>query len=416
VAPLGVHIAGSIRAVNDRKEGFSFIMTSNGDILGLREEHYDMLGVRPKEGQTSGVTTTNINIFSSNIPSFANMEIPGSNEDFKIYNISDKSGGYYFVLRSYANVFQWDGKAIEPLRFFVGVIVPKSEAMFIKSAIQEEINSASSSSVVLSLLTAFIICTFCTALAVLVVSHSTKQIKLLTIRAKALEKGDFKSQVPVISHDEMGQLALAFNSMSLNLSNSQKQIQAHAENLERVVAQRTLELENANKLLEDLSLTDSLTGLGNRRRFDESLSLLWSLGQREGGGLALILFDVDFFKQYNDRYGHQSGDACLKRIADATRRCTRRDLDLLCRYGGEEFVVLLRGDKEEAILLGERIRQAVADEQIPHDQGVCSFVTVSLGGAYVESFATDSPEMLLSRADNALYQSKHGGRNCMSML
>ena len=416
---IDVNIGDIARIVQEAKlgkQGFSFIMTSDGDMLGLSDEQCKLLGVHPKGGPGAGVNTLTTNIFSSSIPSFASIKLPGKENAFTLYDLSDNADGCYLALRSFAKVFRWNGATIDPVMFFVGVIAPKSEAGYIQSAIQEEIASASSTSILFSIVAACAVSAVAITLSLLVVSYSVKQIKLLKERAISLSQGDFRSQAPVISHDELGQLALAFNSMTNDLSNSHKQIQEHAENLEHIVAQRTQELETANKLLEELSLTDSLTGLRNRRHFDETLRLLWSLAQREGAGLALILFDVDFFKKYNDRYGHQSGDACLRRIAGAARRCARRDLDQICRYGGEEFAVLMLGRKEDAALIGERIRQAVEDERIPHEQGTCPFVTISLGCAFVERFEEDSPEKLLSRADAALYQSKREGRNRLTVL
>ncbi len=410
------NLAGIVQNAKLGNEGFSFVLTSDGDILGLSDKHGQELGVRPKEGSAVGVNTWTINIFSSDIPSLANLKLPGEHEDFKFYDLSDNDAGFYLALRAYAKVFRWNGETIAPVRFFVGVIVPKSEVSFIQNAIQKEIASASWTSIAFSILAAVVISAAGITLSVLVASYGTRQIRILMERAKSLAQGDFQSRVQVISRDELGQLAQVFNAMAVDLSDSRRQIQEHTENLERLVEQRTRELEKANKLLEDLSLTDSLTGLRNRRHFDESLVLLWNVAQREGQRLSLLLFDVDNFKNYNDHYGHQHGDHCLKRIADAVRRCARRSVDQVCRYGGEEFAVLLLGDREAAVRLGENIRQAVENERMPHAHGASPVVTISLGCTSVVDFVSDSPEQLVARADVALYQSKRDGRNRLTVL
>jgi diguanylate cyclase (GGDEF)-like protein/PAS domain S-box-containing protein len=167
-----------------------------------------------------------------------------------------------------------------------------------------------------------------------------------------------------------------------------------------------------------LATSDGLTGLANRRQFDECLRDEWARAKRDGTPLSLLLIDVDHFKKFNDQYGHQAGDACLRLIAQAFASEARRPADLAARYGGEEFVLLLPNtDAEDCERIGERVRQAVRKLAVPHAQNPPSDqVTVSLGGA------TDLPAggaaeyaSLVEAADLALYTAKDGGRDRLVM-
>ncbi|WP_203897447.1 diguanylate cyclase domain-containing protein [Virgisporangium aliadipatigenens] len=182
--------------------------------------------------------------------------------------------------------------------------------------------------------------------------------------------------------------------------------------LEERVADRTEALAAANRQLEVLSGTDALTGLANRRRFNRTLESEWSRALRSGQPLGLVLFDVDHFKRYNDHYGHVAGDECLRRVAATLAHGTRSATDLVCRYGGEEFAIVLPdADRAGATALGERARAAVAALALPHEASELGIVTVSAGAAAVVPRRQDAPEDLLGRADAALYVAKQDGRD-----
>lgn len=185
------------------------------------------------------------------------------------------------------------------------------------------------------------------------------------------------------------------------------------EALEAKVRQRTEDLEQANRQLERLSVTDELTQLANRRRFDVALAQEWQRAQRRRQSLALIMLDVDHFKAYNDRYGHQAGDACLQQIAAVLRSCARRAGDLAARYGGEEFVVMLPdADVHMAAAVAQSIRESLLQAALPHASSpVAPVVTVSLGVAACVPPGEASSEPLLRQADTALYEAKSQGRN-----
>lgn len=178
------------------------------------------------------------------------------------------------------------------------------------------------------------------------------------------------------------------------------------------------------KRLEDellaLSLTDALTGLGNRRAFDETLAREWDRTSREGSQMSLLLLDIDHFKSFNDLYGHQAGDDCLRMVALAIKQAVARPGDLVARYGGEEIAVVLPNTGAGgAEVVAERIRRAVEALAVHHEGNVNEdrTVTASIGVATAFSRVGGSikmPEGLLLSADNALYKAKYKGRNCVS--
>ncbi len=182
--------------------------------------------------------------------------------------------------------------------------------------------------------------------------------------------------------------------------------------LELRVGQRTDELQVLNRRLAALSLTDDLTGIANRRRFEEVLVQEWRRAQRQGQPLALAVIDVDWFKPYNDHYGHLAGDECLRHIARALADLVGRSGDLVARYGGEEFVFLAPvTDSAGALRMASRVVRAVHALALPHAQSPLGRVTVSIGVACLQPGPLDEPEALLRSADAALYQAKAQGRN-----
>lgn len=173
------------------------------------------------------------------------------------------------------------------------------------------------------------------------------------------------------------------------------------------------QLEAANQELKRIATLDSLTGLANRRRFDEYLDVEWRRMRREQMPLSLILCDIDCFKTYNDTYGHQAGDECLRQVARALNRGAKRPADLVARYGGEEFALVLPyTDAPGAIRVAIKILVRVRALQIAHTASLVSeYVTVSLGVASTIPRQDSSPTMLIAAADEALYQAKAAGRN-----
>jgi diguanylate cyclase (GGDEF)-like protein/PAS domain S-box-containing protein len=178
--------------------------------------------------------------------------------------------------------------------------------------------------------------------------------------------------------------------------------------------EQELALANANRELNKLANLDGLTQIANRRRFETALDAEWKRLGREKQPLSIILGDIDYFKQFNDLYGHQAGDTCLIAVARAFECALQRPADLAARWGGEEFIVLLPNtDGEGGFAMAEKIRRMVEEMAIPHrGSDVASVVTMSLGvSTAVPDRAVDGPEALVAAADRALYLAKHGGRN-----
>lgn len=173
------------------------------------------------------------------------------------------------------------------------------------------------------------------------------------------------------------------------------------------------ELNSANEKLRVLSMVDELTGVPNRRCLEDYLAREWGYGLRNKDPLTVIMIDVDFFKLYNDTYGHQMGDQCLRKVAGILNHTVARSGDLVARYGGEEFVVALRNTSNVgAKKVAECLRQRVEDMRIQHTASTIGpYVTISLGIATLIPELMSSHKELIEKADRALYQAKNNGRN-----
>ena len=212
-------------------------------------------------------------------------------------------------------------------------------------------------------------------------------------------------RIAVHTGDEIEDLANGFNHMAAQLQDSYAM-------LERKVAERTRELEESNHKLATLSATDALTGIANRRRFDEALASEWSRAARTGLPLALGLLDVDWFKTYNDHYGHQAGDEALRQVANVFAAHVCRSGDLVARYGGEEFVFIApASDGEHAMQMAQRVCDALAALAIPHALSEWGYLSVSIGVVAMLPHEDNSAQALLRAADLAMYQAKKQGRN-----
>ncbi len=208
-------------------------------------------------------------------------------------------------------------------------------------------------------------------------------------------------------------LALAFAAYKYRM----RRMRSLADRLQSLVEERTSALERLNEELQRLTATDGLTGVANRRRFDEALDHEWRRAIRAVAPLACIMIDIDHFKAFNDRYGHLQGDACLRQIAHALVSTVRRAGDIVARYGGEEFAVVLPATAlAGAQRVAEQLRTTVENLKIPHDaSGTSTVVTISLGVSAVVPQQGVMPHTLVAAADRALYQAKRSGRNCVEL-
>lgn len=184
-------------------------------------------------------------------------------------------------------------------------------------------------------------------------------------------------------------------------------------NNRKIIQEKSDELERVNKELEKLSQTDSLTGIFNRAVFDKTIRAEWNRCKCHLTPISLIMIDIDFFKAFNDNYGHQAGDDCIRQVAAMLSECSRRSFDIVSRYGGEEFAVILpHMDKEKALEIAERMRSRVEKLNIPHEySSTSSYVTISLGVHTVVPSDRLSMEEFIGIADKALYEAKKDNRN-----
>ena len=217
----------------------------------------------------------------------------------------------------------------------------------------------------------------------------------------------------------LGALSVAiFFALLMRLLDQQEQsaylLRQMNQQLKESVAQRTEELEAANRELQIIAMMDGLTGIANRRYFDDYYERSWRTAVRIGAPISVVMADIDWFKAYNDTYGHQVGDDCLKQVARSVRNNTMRAADFAARYGGEEFIVVLPDtDVVGAGKFAERVRHQVLALDIEHSKSPFGKVTISLGIASVVPGSDDEAPALIEAADQALYKAKHEGKNCV---
>jgi len=174
-----------------------------------------------------------------------------------------------------------------------------------------------------------------------------------------------------------------------------------------------IKLKGYQDYLESISFLDGLTQIPNRRKFDHYFELMWNVALRQNSEISVIMMDIDYFKLFNDTYGHQVGDECLKTIAQQLEKTVTRKTDFVGRYGGEEFVcVLPNTNLEDAFMVAEKMRQAIVELKIPHEGSkISNIVTISLGIASTTPQKGEKRSSIIEKADKALYHSKELGRN-----
>jgi diguanylate cyclase (GGDEF)-like protein len=217
--------------------------------------------------------------------------------------------------------------------------------------------------------------------------------------------------------DDAGRIYRKKDGSLADVEETRTPIHFHGKEALLIIAHDISDHKRVQTILQDLSRRDGLTGLANRRHFDESLEREWKRALREKDPLSIIMCDIDFFKDFNDLYGHQSGDDCLRSVARVLDRVLHRPLDVAARYGGEEFVVVLPGtDREGALAVAESIRGGIEALAIPHASSQAApVVTISLGVASGIPAPDGAAAEMLTAADRALYRAKGEGRNRISL-
>ena len=342
---------------------------------------------------------------------------------------------------------------LEGMNWRLGIVVPVSTATSASAQLQTIVEIGMKQALFRMLVGAFLIFGISLFIGSLLIRQLLIPLREVSLASKSMAAGDFKYRVNVTSTDEISHLAKVFNQMAdhiqvliSHLEQRAKELEQLNQSLEQKVAERTsklkertVQLDSANKQLhieikereeaekalklaneelQRLATVDGLTQIPNRRYFDEKLKSEWNRLAREKKPLSLIIFDVDYFKQYNDFYGHLQGDACLIQIAELALHVIKRPADFIARYGGEEFVLVLPNTEQKgAITIAKSIMQKLQKRKIPHEKSyINKFVTVSIGISTVIPKAKSSPEELIDIADQALYISKQEGRNRISYL
>ncbi|HIK17678.1 MAG TPA: diguanylate cyclase [Leptolyngbyaceae cyanobacterium M33_DOE_097] len=281
------------------------------------------------------------------------------------------------------------------LDWLVVIVIPESEFM-------SEIQTGTRTTISLCLLTLVI----ATGLGIITSNLIAAPILRLNQASRKIASGELSQVVEIKGVSELASLVHSFNDMA-------SQLQASFQTLENRVQERTSELIVAKNQLELLVNSDGLTQISNRRCFDHYLNVEWGRHQREQKPLAVILIDIDYFKRYNDSNGHQMGDDCLIRVAQAIAKVPQRPTDLVARYGGEEFAVILSNThREGALKIAAGIQTAIAALKIPHQcSDVSNYITLSMGIASLIPTSKQTPETIIAYADQALYTAKNQGRN-----
>jgi diguanylate cyclase (GGDEF)-like protein len=239
----------------------------------------------------------------------------------------------------------------------------------------------------------------------------SRPIAALAAAAAALGRGE-RPALARLGIDEAQRVATAIDAAAAMIAGRDAERESLLKSLEQRVAERTFELQESEGRLRLLATTDALTGLPNRRRFDEVFSTAWRQALRDQTCISLLMIDADYFKSYNDHYGHDAGDGCLRAIAGAIGTLVARVGDFAARYGGEEFVVLLQDtDAEGALTVAQRIHAAICELNVPHDGSPIGIATVSIGVATAVPAQFDDRSTLVQAADRNLYAAKHGGRS-----
>lgn len=251
------------------------------------------------------------------------------------------------------------------------------------------------------------------ALAWLLAGSFSRPVEELATVARRIDEGDETAAFPERSNIvEVHRLATSLRGMTGTLLRRRAELVKTNLWLEQKVEARTAELQQANEKLAALSLTDPLTGLPNRRRFDDMLAVEWARACRTGTPLTVMIIDLDYFKPYNDTLGHQAGDECLREISAILQERVRRAGELVARYGGEEFMVVASdANLERAQQFAESIRAGIADAAIAHPTAALGIVTASIGVVARVPQRGEQSDRFVTEADEALYRAKQAGRN-----
>lgn len=335
------------------------------------------------QGDILVISRTNEMFVASSHPKLLLKPTPPPGKNHFHDKVMNGFNGYDQTINAFGQEMLTAAADIKQPDWFVVVRTPVSE---VYNAINKRLKTALVNGVLVSILAVFTI-----SLAMFLFFSPLRQaahaVREMVQKKRAL------SHISNYKNDEIGDLIIGFNALI------------------DMVNERNAYLEKANARLESLSQTDGLTEVANRRWFDQTFAHSWRVQRRKQQPLTLILIDIDYFKRFNDKYGHIAGDDCLKLVAKTLQKCLKRPTDFFARYGGEEFVILLQGDIKEGLHIAKKSRQAVNDLRITHGDSIYRHITISMGIASMVPQKNSRSVELIEQADKALYQSKERGRN-----
>jgi len=410
------NITGMVYDEKNADEGFTFITLGNGDIIDATDEIVQELGLSQKGNGGTGVEVFYYNLKTSKIKQLADSVNTLTDTTQSVpFEFTNNNKSYVMTYSKLMNYNLWYGEKIVQDKFYIVSILPTDSITNTKNEVQNEITNLSNKTMLYTIILSIVFAMVSIVCTVLYAWRQTKQIRLISQGLKQIGDKNYDVSIDVISKDEIGNLAETFNKITSEVLKTHSQLESHAMDLEEKIKERTLHLEAANQKLEQLNRIDPLTKINNRRHFDTVLEQTWREYARLKHPISIIMVDIDYFKKYNDYYGHQDGDACLCLVASTLADQLNRSSDMIARYGGEEFVAIVCVGIDEAHNAAEKMRLAIKALAIEHKLSEKGIVTISLGVACVVPSADQDAMEFIKAADIALYKSKQAGRDIVSL-
>lgn len=413
------HIINWLVQKGSDPQNFAFLVRNDSSVLGVPSDKYPLLGLVDadpnKQQDFSAIEYRYLNkSWFQPIQTLANRlndHAPFMMTSF--IGANDKE--YLLSLGRIRSFNQMDG-SIRPEFWFIGILTATDELVTLQSDLSHTIKSRFDDTLTLTLLISIALFLVTLLLTGYFSFRATRQIRFLNEGVEAIKHKKWHYRVDIVSNDELGDLGITFNQLTSQLKESYEKLESYTKDLESKVAERTKNLEASNRKLQELAEIDSLTKLYNRLYFDAFFDKSWRMLGRKKQPLSIILIDVDLFKQYNDTYGHQKGDECLKAIATVLKQKVSRASECLARYGGEEFIITLHQNRLETTRVAAQLRALVAELNIPHASSTKGFVSISLGISTCVPSHQYAPAQLINMADKALYISKKKGRDQVNFV
>jgi len=407
------HLIDSVKNEDIGHSGFAFLLQSNGDILNISESDAHLLQLTKKVLKEEETQTGFFNLKSSKNQKLRDLadEMKKSKE-YNIYSISNNRDTKYLItfqkIREY-NLLNGDENSIKDV-LYLSLVIPLSDIFAVSHKIKKPIITNFEEHLNTVTIVSLIIVLIVLLLATFFAFKETKQIRLINDGILNIKQRKFDNTIEIISSDDLGDLAKTFNDMGIEIQKTYQDLEDHAIGLEDKVNERTKEIENKNRQLEELVVRDRLTGLYNRTKLDEVLEYEFKRSKRYNTIFGVIMVDIDFFKKVNDTHGHQAGDVVLIEFANLLEE-NSRETDTVGRWGGEEFLIIVENIDQAAIVkLAEKLRASVD----AYEFSIVKHKTASFGVSLYQ--VGNEINQTVARADEALYKAKNSGRNRVEFL